>query len=165
MNSLRAQFHGNPHALLAGWLFTYAMKHPDLNLSDNATLFLDTDNDPQPDLCVYRTGGNAALNEEGYLVGPPELIVEIAGSSASYDFGEKRDAYETAGVLEYLVFETVDGRVEWWRHDGTKYVDVPRDETVFQSTLHKGLWLDADALRVGNRFRLIETLRRGLQSV
>lgn len=165
MNSLRARFHGNPHMLLGGWLFTYAMAHPELNLSDNATLLLDDGNDPQPDLCVYRNGGKATLNEAGYLVGPPEMIVEIAGSSASYDFGEKRDVYEAAGVGEYLVFETIEGRVEWWRHDGTKFVDVPRDDNVFQSVTLPGLWLDADALRTGDRFRLIETLQRGIQSV
>src|SRR6056297_1102641 len=62
MNSLRARYHGNPHMLLAGWLFTYAMAHPELNLSDNATLKLNTENTPQPDLCMYRAGGNASLD-------------------------------------------------------------------------------------------------------
>lgn len=165
MNSLRARYHGNPQMLLAGWLFTYAMAHPELNLSDNATLHLRTENTPQPDLCMYRTGGNASLDEDGYLVGSPELIIEIAGSSASYDFGEKRDVYEAAGVGEYLVFETIEGRIEWWRHDGSKFVDVPRDETVFKSTLFSGLWLDGDALRAADRFRLIEKLNEGIAMI
>lgn len=164
-NRFRRAIAGDSRALLGGWLFTYAMVHPELNISDNATLFLNEANDPQPDLCVYRNGDKATLNEAGYLVGPPEMIVEIAGSSASYDFGEKRDVYEAAGVGEYLVFETIEGRVEWWRHDGTKFVDVPRDDNVFQSVTLPGLWLDVDALRTGDRFRLIETLQRGIQSV
>lgn len=164
MNALRARQHGNPHLLLGGWLFTYAMSNPDLNLSDNATLHLDTSNDPQPDLCVYRTGGRATLNDEGYLVGVPEMIVEIAGSSASYDFGEKRDVYEAAGVGEYLVFETIEGRIEWWRHDGSRFIDVPRQAMIYKSATFPGLWLDGEALRSADRFRLIETLRQGMQS-
>ena len=50
-------------------------------------------------------------DDEGYVVGPPELIDETASSSASYDFGEQPDVYEAAGVLEYLVLKTIEGRV------------------------------------------------------
>ena len=93
------------------------------------------------------------------------MVVEIAGSSASYGFGEKRDVYEAAGVREYLVFETIERRIEWWWHDGMKYINVPRDKNVFKSVAFPGLWLDGDALRAGDRFRLIETLQLEIQSV
>lgn len=165
MSPLRAQQHGNPHALLAGWLFNYTMSDPDWVVSDNATILLDLDNDPQPDLCLYREGGQTRVNENGYLVGPPELIVEIAGSSASYDFGEKRDVYEAAGVGEYIVFETLEGRIEWWHHDGQKFVDLIVDDGVLKSRRIPGLWLNMDALRSADAPRLIETLNLGLASV
>ncbi|MFG0255799.1 MAG: Uma2 family endonuclease [Rhodopirellula sp. JB053] len=165
MNSLRAAWHGNPHALLAGWLFVYAMKSPELVTSDNSTVLLNSDNDPQPDLCMYRVGGQTQVNDEGYLVGPPELIVEIAGSSASYDFGEKRDVYEAAGVGEYLVFETIEGRIEWWRQSDGKFVDVPVVDGVRKSVLFPGLWLDEQALRRGDSQQLVDTLQRGMDSV
>lgn len=69
------------------------MYDPNLVVSDNATVFLGAEHDPQPDLCLRLSeDGQTDVNVDGYLVGPPEMTVEIAGSSASYDFGEKRDA-------------------------------------------------------------------------
>ncbi len=165
MTSLRAIQHGNPHALLSGWLFTFKMHDPELILSDNATIRLNADNDPQPDLCLLREHGQTRFDDEGYIVGPPEMIVEIAGSSASYDFGEKRDVYEAAGVREYLVFETIEGRIAWWRLAHGKFVEILPDEGVYKSLQFPGLWLDAGALRSANAMKMVETLQRGLDSV
>ncbi len=165
MTSLRAVQHGNPHALLSGWLFTYAMQDPALVLSDNATIRLNADNDPQPDLCLLRVEGQAQFDDEGYIVGPPEMIVEIAGSSASYDFGEKRDVYEAAGVGEYLVFETIEGRLEWWRSVDGRFTAIQSENGIYKSSLFPGLWLDIDALRSGDASRMIQTLRHGMESV
>ncbi|TWT86053.1 Uma2 family endonuclease [Neorhodopirellula pilleata] len=161
MSPLRAVHHGNPHALLAGWLIHYCMHHPTLRVSDSATIQLNLDNDPQPDLCVIREGGQTHFND-GYIVGPPEMIVEIAGSSASYDFGEKRYVYEQAGVGEYLVFETIEGRIAWWRHDNGRYVDISPSDGIYRSVLFPRLWLDADALRAADTLKLIRALERGM---
>src|SRR5680860_128849 len=57
MSPLRAAGHGDPHALLAGWLFHFAMHREHVIVSDNATIRLDADNDPQPDLCMRIIGG------------------------------------------------------------------------------------------------------------
>jgi len=109
MNALRESAHGDPHSVLNFWLSTFAKHDPNLIVSDNATIYPGADHEPQPDLCLrLQEGVQAQLNQDGYLVGPPELIIEIAGSSGSYDFGEKRDVYEAAGVGEYLVFETLE---------------------------------------------------------
>ena len=163
MAALRAARHGDPHALLAGWLFHYALAAPELTVSDNASIRLDADNDPQPDLCLRRTGGATRLVDD-YIQGPPELIVEIAGSSASYDFGEKRNVYQAAGVGEYIVFETFEGRIEWWHNSSGGFVDVPLAEEVYQSQVFPGLWLDARALRAGDDVGLIATLQRGMKA-
>ena len=170
MTPLRAVHHGNPHALLSGWLFNYSMHDPELIISDNATIRLNADNDPQPDLCLLREGGQTRFDDEGYIIGPPEMIVEIAGSSASYDFGEKRDVFEAAGVGEYIVFETIEGRIAWWRLDSGRFVEIQPVEikgigTVYKSVLFPGLWLDAEALRSADSRKLIATLQRGLDSV
>lgn len=165
MSPLRALHHGNPHLLLAHWIATYAMHDPTLVGSDNATIRLNADNDPQPDLCLLRVEGQTRFDDEGYIIGPPEMIVEIAGSSASYDFGEKRDVYEAAGVGEYLVFEAIEGRIQWWRSDSGRFVDILPDDGIYKSALFPGLWLDADALRSANALKLIENLRRGMESL
>lgn len=164
MSPLRAVQHGNPHALLSLWLGTYALEFSSLTVSNNATIRLNAENDPQPDLCMIRRDGQTHYDEDGYLIGPPELIVEIAGSSASYDFGEKRDVFDAAGVAEYLVYETVGGRIAWWtRQNGALHEIVPENGN-YQSQMFTGLWLDSDALRSCDATKLIATLRSGLES-
>jgi len=165
MSPLRAVHHGNPHFLLAQWIGHYAMYHPTLIGSDNATIRLNGDNDPQPDLCLLRVNGQTHFDDDGFIVGAPEMIVEVAGSSASYDFSEKRDVYESAGVGEYLVFETIEGRIAWWQSKDGQFVDILPEGVIYKSVLFPGLWLDADALRSASSVKLIQTLQKGIESV
>lgn len=162
MSPLRAVHHGNPHAILCHWLGSYSMHDPELVVSDNATIRMNTDNDPQPDLCLLRVQGQTRFDDEGYIVGAPEMIVEIAGSSASYDFGEKREVYEAAGVGEYLVFEAIGGRIEWWRLESGRFVEIQPEGGIYKSVLFPGLWLDAEALRSANSLKLIGTMQQGM---
>jgi Uma2 family endonuclease len=63
-------------------------------------VILDAENTVQPDALLRRLpdrGGLTRVNEEGYLTGPPELIVEVASSSAAIDMRDKRRACCTAG--------------------------------------------------------------------
>src|SRR2546430_15873202 len=46
---VRYRHHGAPHALLIGWLVQYAVGTPGVEVSDNSTVRLDLDNEPQPD--------------------------------------------------------------------------------------------------------------------
>lgn len=102
------------------------------------------------------------FDDEGFIIGAPEMIIEIAGSSASYDFGEKREVYEAAGVGEYLVFETMEGRIQWWRSDKGRFIEILPEDEIYKSVLSPGLWLDAGALRSANAVALIATLQRGM---
>jgi Uma2 family endonuclease len=165
MSPLRAVHHGNPHAILCHWLGTYAIHAMDVIVSDNATIRLNADNDPQPDLCLLRVNGQTHFDAEGYIIGAPELIVEIVGSSASYDFSEKRDVFEAAGVGEYLVFETIEGRIAWWRSENGRFTDIQPVDGIYKSVAYPGLWLDADALRSANALKLIQTLQQDIESV
>src|SRR5271165_1151171 len=45
--------HGRPQAAVAGWLTCYAIATPGVVAADNATVRLDLDNEPQPDVCIY----------------------------------------------------------------------------------------------------------------
>ena len=69
------------------------------------------DNMPQPDAFLYvlpAAGGQVRIAEDGYIEGAPELIVEIASSSASHDLHEKLNAYRRNGVREYVVWRVLD---------------------------------------------------------
>ncbi|QDV40707.1 hypothetical protein Enr13x_05430 [Stieleria neptunia] len=164
MSPLRAASHGDPHALFATWLGTYAAQHESLILSDNPTVRLDANNDPQPDLCLRRENGNTHL-VNGYIHGPPELIVEIASSSASYDLGEKKQVYQRAGVLEYLVYVTEKQKVLWWRLENGAYVELAAVEGTFKSCEFRGLWIDESAIRAGDGKTLLATLADGMRSI
>ena len=61
-----------------------------LLVADNATVRLDTLNEPQPDLLLMRENGQAQLDADGYISGAPEFVAEIAASSASYDLHQKK---------------------------------------------------------------------------
>jgi Uma2 family endonuclease len=49
-----------------------------------------------------------AKNFSPLLEGAPELIVEIAASTASYDLHDKLRAYRRNGVREYLVWVVLE---------------------------------------------------------
>lgn len=65
-------------------------------------------------------------------------------------------------IGEYLVFETLVGRIEWWRLESGRYVLLPPDEGIYKSVLFPGLWLDAEGLRSVNARMLIATLEQGM---
>jgi Uma2 family endonuclease len=143
--------HGGPHGLLGGWLARYRAKTPGLILSDNASLRLDGDNEPQPDLLLAipaHRGGTLHIAADGILEGSPDLIVEIAASSASYDLHSKRHVYRRNGVWEYLVWRTEDRAIDWFALDGGTYVPLSVDsDGHLRSRRFPGLWLPvAEAL-------------------
>ena len=83
MASPVSTFHGNPHADVVGWLVIYRIATPGTLVADNTTTRLDPRNVPQPDAALYVEpvfGGTVTVSEEGYIEGPPELVVEIAAS-------------------------------------------------------------------------------------
>ncbi len=109
--------HGRPHGMTVTWLGTYEAATPGVLSAIEPTIRLDSENEVQPDALLRldpRLGGRSRVAEDGYLEGPPELIVEIAASSAAYDLYEKRRVYQRCGVLEYLVLQMYEQRVDWF---------------------------------------------------
>ena len=56
---------------------------------------------PQPDALLRiesAQGGQSRVIDTGYVEGSPELIVEIAGTSADYDLQDKLEVYQRCGV-------------------------------------------------------------------
>jgi Uma2 family endonuclease len=142
--------HGQPHGNLWAWLTFYREATSGLIAADNATVRLDLDNEPQPDLllCIPAgAGGRARITADGYLEGPPELAIEVAASSVSYDLHQKLDAYRRNGVQEYLVHRVDDGEVDWFVLEHGAYVrQQPDADGCVQSRVFPGLRLDVPAL-------------------
>lgn len=155
--------HAEPDGMMHGWLGTYAAEH-NLSMLPNATLFLDQDNAVQPDaiLCSPpKKGGRVRLNAAAYLCGAPELVVEIASSTASIDLRDKFRVYRRAGVAEYLVWRTQDREIDWFRLDDGVYVPMKPDRSgKVHSRIFKGLVLDTTAALAGDKKKVLASLKR-----
>ena len=126
---VRAKGHGQEHVIMSTWIGSYALARSGLEFADNATVFLLDDTEPQPDVCLFRTGPGATahLTDEGYIEGTPDLAIEVAASSASYDLHDKKEAYRRARIPEYLVWRTLDRAFHWFRLTGEEYLEVLPD--------------------------------------
>lgn len=164
----RHQQHARPNASAVGWLLAYATETPGTDFTDNGTLRLDYDNEVQPDAALFvveKLGGRCHATPDDYLEGPPELIVEIAASTASYEMHSKRQVYRRSGVQEYLVFLTLEEEVVWFFLDDGEYkLLTPDDQGIFRSRVFPGLRLQASHVWDGNLTGLMDTLRQGLAS-
>lgn len=85
---VRRKKHGKPHGMIMGWLAAYYAATPGTDFCDNGSVRVDEDNMPQPDgdlRIEEECGGQSYIDEDDYLQNIPELVVEVASSSASYD--------------------------------------------------------------------------------
>ena len=160
------QGHGVYHALVMAWLGNYWIATPGTLTWDNVTTILGERSEPQPDGSLVidpACGGQTGVSEGGYTTGPPELIVEVASSSASIDLHTKRRDYEHAGVLEYVVVVLRQRLIRWFVLQAGTYQDMAADtDGIFRSRVFPGLWLHADALLRLDGAQVMEVLQRGL---
>lgn len=165
--ALRFRSHGQPHGRIMAWLVIYETETPGVEVGDNPTVRLDLDNEPQPDavmLISEQAGGQSRLSEDDYIEGAPELIVEIAASSAAIDLRDKKRAYRRNGVREYLVWRVFEQKVDWFYLEEGEYLLLPEENGVIQSHIFPGLWLAASGLLAGDMAQVLAVLQQGLAS-
>lgn len=160
--------HGRPHSHVNGWLNLYRYATPGVDCADNASIRLDLDNMPQPDALLHilpECGGQVRIGEDGYIEDAPELIVEVASSTVSYDLNDKFQAYRRNGVNEYVVWRTRDQAVDWFILDGGEYLRLqPDQDGLYRSRIMPGLWLDPVALMSDDRARMLRVNQEGTTS-
>lgn len=154
--------HSEPHTDSVIWLGVYRDDHDGIKLQTDATVILDTDNEVQPDVCMYYADGRSARRgDDGYLHGAPELVVEIAVSSASYDLHSKLNAYRRNGVQEYIVWRTYDRAIDWFElHEGAYRPIAPDAGGVVHSVVFPGLRLAVDDMLAGDMKAVLREQRR-----
>ncbi|MCZ6678843.1 MAG: Uma2 family endonuclease [Candidatus Poribacteria bacterium] len=166
---VRFDIHSEPHADVMIWLGTYRVATPGVRLGDNATVYLDLNNELQPDALLRlapEKGGNSQLSNQDYIEGAPELIVEVAGTSADYDLREKLVAYRRNGVQEYIVWRTQDGQLDWFHLIEGDYVPLTPDaDNIIESQVFPGLRLAVGALLEGDLATVLFELQNGLVHV
>lgn len=165
---VRVKKHGEPHSHIVTWLGTYAALTPGVHVADNATVRLDLDNEPQPDALLWlehATEGRSRVGEDDYLEGAPELVAEVAASSASYDLHEKLRVYRRNGVQEYVVWRVYDKQLDWFQLLNGEYVRLTPDaKGVISSQVFPGLRLAIAALLTDEMATVLSELQKGISS-
>ncbi len=160
--------HGDPDNTIQGCFYNYSLATWGVRAASNSTILLGPKNIPQPDISLRylpERRGKPQFDKKGYQIHPPELIVEIAGSSASIDAHKKRDIYCAAGVPEYILWQTYDFEINGWYLENGVYRTFPvGDDGILRSRKFPGLWLDLKALLSDDLKLLQQTLDRGLKS-
>ncbi|MFO7539640.1 MAG: Uma2 family endonuclease [Chloroflexota bacterium] len=160
---VRYKNHGQPHFRLIGWLSTYVTATPGISGADNTTVRLDFENEVQPDAILRleeEKGGLSQIAGDDYLEGPPELMVEIAASSAAYDLHDKKRVCARSGVTEYLVVQMYEQRIDWFALREGVYEPLPADDQgLIRSEQFPGLWLDTAAFWNNDMAGMLATLQ------
>src|SRR5947209_439372 len=89
---IRWNGHAGPHFDLITWLGVYRANTSGVRGGDHSTVRLDLDNEPQPDaLLIIESshGGRVVITADDYVQGAPDLVAEVAASSASFDLHPK----------------------------------------------------------------------------
>ena len=165
---VRVRRHGQPHSDIIGWLVAYRSATPGVMVCDNTTVRLDAENEPQPDALLRldeAKGGQSRISADDYIEGAPELIVEIATSSASYDLYDKLRAYRRNGVREYLVWLVQERQFRWYvLEEGEYRLQAPNESGVLISQVFPGLQLEVNALLAGDMQQVLAVLQQGIDS-
>ena len=156
--------HGEVHGDVMAWLGAYKAATPNVRLADNITVLLDSDNMAQPDAVLFideQAGGRTTIKGR-YLAGPPELIVEVAASSAAYDLYNKLHVYRRNGVQEYLVLSLYERETRWFQLVEGDYRPLPMSESgLMQSHIFPGLHFRPSLLWAADLAALLKVLQVG----
>lgn len=158
--------HARPDALIHAWLGTYSAHTPGTEALANVTVILDSQNTVQPDSLLRllpARNGRTQVTTGDLLSGPPELIVEIAASSASIDAHKKLAAYQRSGVAEYLLWRVDEERFDWLHLEDEEYVAAQPDAAgILRSRVFPGLQVSLSALLAGESAGVLASLQEGL---
>ncbi len=103
------------------------------------------------------------MTEDHYIEGPPELILEIAASSASYDLHTKLRVYQRSGVEEYIAVQMYERRIDWFRlREGVYQPLEPDASGMLCSEVFPGLCLNPAIFWAGDMAQVLAALQERL---
>jgi Uma2 family endonuclease len=157
--------HGDSHPLPTALFVVYEGQTPGVRVGDNSTVILNGDSEVQPDLhlrILPDYGGQCKTSTDDYIIGAPELIVEIANTSAAIDLNVKRAEYAANGVKEYLVLLPRIDQLRWFDLRADK--ELSAADNILRINAFPGLWIDSSAVFRYDISIALATLQRGLDS-
>lgn len=161
--------HGKFDTRLSYLLEHYAAQTPGLQAVQGVTVILGPKDEVQPDVVLRiapKYGGQSqnTRKREGrfYIKGAPEVVAEIAHSSAAIDLHLKKERYAVGGVKEYIVVCLKPARVHWFDLDCQ--TELKTVKGVFKSRVFPGLWIDRVGLLELDYKRSMAALNEGMAS-
>jgi len=160
--------HSEGQMTLGFFLKRYSQLTPGVSCGGNVSIRLDGQNEFEPDAVLRIDAGSMARSKiapKGLVEGGPELVAEIAVSSAGYDLFEKKAVYQRNSVPEYIVWQVLDAKTQWFMLEDGQYITAkPSAEGVIRSRVFPGLWLNINALLAGDEATVERSLKKGLRS-
>ncbi len=89
----------------------------------------------QPDVLFISKANMSIINQDGYIYGPPDLIVEVLSDDKKRDTVLKKAIYEKAGVKEYFIVNPDDRKIVCYKLIDNEYKVVYEDEGIFRSEI------------------------------
>ena len=156
------------NAAMVGLIGLYSSNTLGTSFVLHVSLMIDKKSEAQPDAVLRikeNYGGKSWINDRDYLEGAPELVVEIASSSASYDLHDKLEMYEQKGVQEYIVWRVLDKQIDWFGLEKEKYKKFVRNKQgIIESKVFPGLRLNVKAMLKDDLQKVLSDLQKGLES-
>jgi Uma2 family endonuclease len=88
-------------------------------------VILDKTNVVQPDLVFISKERTPIINEDGGILGVPDLVIEIISKGSKYiDTYKKKDLYEKFGIKEYWLVDPFSQSVEIFTLDDNKKYEL-----------------------------------------
>ena len=165
MASPVSDLHGDQSGLAGIWISHYTIHTPGVRVGHAGSVFLSDRSEVQPDIMlkIDPSKGGQTHREGKYLVGCPELVVEISLSSRAIDLGPKLIDYDRGGALEAIVFALEPAEIYWhMRQDGRLVRVAPDADGLYRSRAFPGLWLDPVAWHADDIPTLVAGLDQGL---
>jgi Uma2 family endonuclease len=151
---------GQAMAQAIGNTAIYAIKRPECEALAHATVRLGEDSDAQPDVMLRKPARGTSIEREDVIEGAPEFVFEVCASSASFDLYEKKELYREFGVIEYVVWQLYENRLDWFRLENGEYVTIAPDaDGVIESVTFPGLRLPVAKLLDGDAAGVVAALR------
>jgi Uma2 family endonuclease len=155
--------HSFYHADIMGWLWFYSAHTPGVTVGDNGSIRLDRKNQPQPDATLLiENGGQTRITDDNLIEGGPELVAEVAGTSATIDLHHKLELYRRHRIREYIVWRFHDVAIDIFRLEGSDYVAAIPDAGIYKSIVFPGLWLDVNAMLKRDKPAVLRAVQQGL---
>ena len=108
MHSPAKRRHNEATIRISTFLRVYSTQHSLGEVSVEKALIGLERSDVEPDVCFWRKSTSKSFSGDMDVYPAPDLVVEVLSKSTQHrDRGIKKEAYETDGVEEYWIVDTV----------------------------------------------------------